>query len=248
MTVGLLLLAPAVFLLAGFVKGVVGFGLPTVALAAMALATGPVEAMALMLAPACVTNAWQALAGDCLRTILGRFWTFLPPMTVGIWFASGLLADADAPLLSTLLGAALALYGGIGLAGLQAPRPGRAERWMTPAVGGVNGVVTGLTGTFVVPSALYLQALRMTPAMQVQTMGVLFFTATCALGLGLAGRGLVPESVSWLSAAAVAPALGGWWLGARVRRRLDEGRFRRVFFVAVTLAGAGLVAKAAALS
>lgn len=247
MTIEFLLLATVVFLLAGFVKGVVGFGLPTVALAGMALATGPLEAMALLLAPSFAANAWQALDGGRLREILGRFWTFLPPMAVGAWLASGLLARADALPLSALLGAALALYGGTGLAGLQPPRPGRrSERWLTPAVGGANGVVTGLTGTFVVPSALYLQSLRMAPALQVQTMGVFYFAATCALGLGLAGRGLIPESASWLSVAAVAPALGGWLFGARLRPRLDERRFRRIFFVAIALAGAWLVAKGAA--
>ncbi|MBT5433952.1 MAG: sulfite exporter TauE/SafE family protein, partial [Rhodospirillaceae bacterium] len=59
----ILLLIACAFSLAGFVKGVVGFGLPTVALAVMAIATGAVEAMVLMLAPSLVTNAWQALAG-----------------------------------------------------------------------------------------------------------------------------------------------------------------------------------------
>ncbi|MBT6204904.1 MAG: sulfite exporter TauE/SafE family protein [Rhodospirillaceae bacterium] len=239
----ILLLIACAFSLAGFVKGVVGFGLPTVALAVMAIATGAVEAMVLMLAPSLVTNAWQALAGGHLKIILRRFWSFLLLMAAGILFASGLLAAADARALSGMLGIALVLYGAISLAGPQVPSPGRREIWLTPVVGLVNGIITGLTGTFVVPSVLYLQSLRLTPGLQVQAMGVFFFTATCVLGIGLAGHGLMGGSVSWLSIVAVAPALAGMWLGARLRKKLDAGRFRKVFFCAVTVVGGYLVVK-----
>ena len=44
------------FVLAGLVKGVVGFGLPTVALAVLTVTIGLKEAMVLMLVPAFVTN------------------------------------------------------------------------------------------------------------------------------------------------------------------------------------------------
>ena len=66
------LLVSAVFLLAGFIKGVAGFGLPTVTLGILALSRPLPEAMALMLVPALVTNIWQALAGPALWTALRR--------------------------------------------------------------------------------------------------------------------------------------------------------------------------------
>ncbi len=50
------------FLLAGFVKGVVGLGLPTVALALLTATLGLREAVALMLVPSFATNLWQGLA------------------------------------------------------------------------------------------------------------------------------------------------------------------------------------------
>src|SRR5690606_13714915 len=62
------------FVLAGLVKGVIGFGLPTVAVALLTLTIGLKDAMALMLVPSLVTNLWQALAGGRLWTILRRFW------------------------------------------------------------------------------------------------------------------------------------------------------------------------------
>ncbi len=210
-----LILIACTLLLAGFVKGVVGFDLPTVALVVLALFTGVVEAMALILVPAAVTNLWQALAGGNLAAILRRFWPLLAMLCLGAWISAGWLVGADALVLSVGLGALLVFYAAISLGGLQLPPPGLGERWWTPIVGLVNGLITGLTGTFVVPSVLYLQALRLAPDHLVQTMGVFFFTASLALCFGLADHGLIAGGVPWLSAAGVIPACWAWpWVRA----------------------------------
>ena len=49
-----------VYILAGFVKGVVGVGLPTISLAMLAI-LGLKEAMLILLAPSLITNLVQAL-------------------------------------------------------------------------------------------------------------------------------------------------------------------------------------------
>jgi len=59
----LVALVAATFLLAGLVKGVVGMGLPPVAIGIMALAMPPAQAAALVLVPAFVTNIWQMMSG-----------------------------------------------------------------------------------------------------------------------------------------------------------------------------------------
>lgn len=145
--------------------------------------------------------------------ILRRFRGLPVAMAGAIWPASGWLAGADAALLSTLLGLALAFYGTAGLAGLQLPSPGGRVSWLGPLVGGVNGIVTGFTGILVVPGALYLQALRLAPGVLVQAMGALFFWASAWLTTALAARGLLAAEVSLLSLLATAPALAGLWLG-----------------------------------
>jgi uncharacterized membrane protein YfcA len=240
----ILLLIAGAFLLAGFVKGVVGFGLPTVSLVVLALSLGVVEAMALILAPAAVTNLWQALAGGHLVAILKRFWPLLAALCLGTWISAGWLAGADALFLSGGLGMLLVLYAAISLTDVALPAPGSGERWWTPAVGLVNGLITGLTGTFVVPSVLYLQALRLPADQLVQTMGVFFLTASLALSFGLAEHGLIDGDAPWLSAAGVIPALLGMALGARLRRWMHPDVFRRVFFVALLLLGAYMAVRA----
>jgi hypothetical protein len=56
----------AVFILAGFVKGVVGLGLPTISMGLLAVVMPPIEPAALLILPSLMTNAWQMLAGPSL--------------------------------------------------------------------------------------------------------------------------------------------------------------------------------------
>jgi uncharacterized protein len=104
-------------------------------------------------------------------------------------------------------------------------------------------VLTGLTGTFVMPSMLYFQALALPRDLLVQTMGVLFSVSTAAIALALAGEGLVTGELGLMSVAAIVPAIAGMVLGQTVRRRLSEATFRRVLYVALLLLGLYLAAK-----
>src|SRR6266849_4316026 len=66
----------AVFLLAGGIKGVLGLGLPTVAMGLLSVAMTPAEAAGILVIPALVTNIWQVALGPALLTLVRRFaWT-----------------------------------------------------------------------------------------------------------------------------------------------------------------------------
>lgn len=233
------------FLLAGLVKGVIGLGVPTVSLALLAATLGLQPAMALLLFPAFVTNLWQGLVGGHLRPLLRRLWTLLLAVCLATWLGVWLLSALEASLLSALLGALLCLYAALSLVRPQVRQPGRHETWLSPLVGGVNGLLTGMTGSFVVPGVLYLQALGLARDALIQAMGLLFTVSTLALGLSLGDRQLLSSDLALLSAAAVAPALLGMLLGQRVRQRLSETVFRKVFFAALLLLGAYIVVRAA---
>ena len=68
------------FLLAGLVKGAIGLGLPTVAIGLLGLIMTPAQAAAIMVAPALITNVWQAAVGGNLFPLIRRIW----PMLAGI--------------------------------------------------------------------------------------------------------------------------------------------------------------------
>lgn len=52
-----------VFVLAGLVKGVIGLGLPTIAMGLLALVMAPIEAAAILILPSFLTNVWRWRVG-----------------------------------------------------------------------------------------------------------------------------------------------------------------------------------------
>ena len=73
----LLIMVGMVFCLAGFVKGMVGLGLPTVSLGLLSIIVDLPTAMALLVMPSLATNVWQALAGGQIGALWRRLWRFL---------------------------------------------------------------------------------------------------------------------------------------------------------------------------
>ena len=72
-----------VFLLAGYVKGVIGMGLPTIAMATLGLLLEPAQAAALLVIPSLVTNeAASPLAG-------------VTPTLLSLAITSGFLSAVD---------------------------------------------------------------------------------------------------------------------------------------------------------
>ena len=234
---GAIVIVALTFLLAGFTKGVVGLGLPTVSLALLTVFFGLREAMVLMLVPSFVTNVWQALDGPHFRNVVGRFWPLLLVGFLGTWATAGLIAKTDATLLAAILGTSIIIYAAFGLSPAKIPNPKAQERWLSPLTGGLTGVLTGLTGSFVVPSVLYFQSLQLPREYLIQVMGTWFSVATFALGMALGWQSLLPFDQGIVSAGALIPAVGGMVLGQMVRRRLSEQVFRKVFFVSLLILG-----------
>lgn len=233
----------AVLLLAGFVKGVVGLGLPTVSLGLLTAVFGLKAAIALMLVPSFATNLVQGLVGGELGQIMRRLWLLLVVACIAIWLSSGLLAGADTAILSAVLGLSLCLYSGLSLTRPQVQAPSDKERWLSPLVGAINGGLTGLTGSFVVPGVLYLQALGFQRDVFIQAMGVLFTVSTVALAGSMSGRGLLTADLGLLSMVGLIPAFAGMYIGQKVRKRLSEERFRQIFFISVGVLGAYIIVR-----
>ena len=234
-------LVAGTFLLAGLVKGVVGLGLPTVAMGLLGLAMPPAEAAALLLVPSLVTNVWQLLAGPRFGALLRRLRGMMFGVVAGTLAGSGLIAGTTARAATAALGGALALYG---VAGLLKPRlrvPAAVEPWAGPLVGGATGLVTGATGVFVVPAVPYLGSLGLARDDLVQALGLSFTVSTLALAAGLAWHGALPVKAAGASLLALVPALAGMVLGGWLRTRVRPETFRPCFFVGLLLLGGELV-------
>ena len=227
-----------IFMLGGVVKGVAGFGLPTVSLGLLALTRPLPEAMALVLLPTLATNAWQALASGALRPVLRRLAGFLVAACLGTLVAAGQLARADAAVLAGLLGLLMAASAAVALLGPRWPLPPpEQERWLSPVFGAVSGAIAGLTGSFMMPAAPWLAALRLPRGEFVQAFALGAVVATVTLGLAMAGQGLIPPGLGLASVLVLAPAFLGMAVGARLRRVLSEAGFRTTIQMCLLVLG-----------
>jgi uncharacterized membrane protein YfcA len=232
------------FFLGGIVKGVIGTGLPTIALALLTATIGIREGMAIILLPSILTNLQQGLLGGHLRSVLKRSWTFLLSTFATIWLGAALLASTDVTLLSGLLGAILLVYSAFGLRMKNLPHPGKMEPWMSPLFGAINGLLTGMTGSSVIPGVLYLQSLDIGRHMLVQTMGLLFLTSSTTLAFALQKHQLLTRELIVLSALAFIPAYIGMLIGVRIRNRISDTLFKQFFFIFMFLLGIYIVLRA----
>lgn len=233
-----------VFLIAGAVKGVIGLGLPTVSLGLLTVALDLKTAMVLLIVPSLVTNLWQAAVGGNAKAILHRLWPFLLMATVTVWIGVATLTRANPSLLTALLGAQLVIYSLVSLAGIRLAIPVRHEGWAGSLIGTVNGVLTGMTGSSVVPGVMFLQAIGLPRDVLIQAMGILFAASTLALAAALQQASFITVEHGILSGAAVLPAIAGMMGGQWIRKGLSERRFRMVFFVGLLVLGAYLIANA----
>jgi len=233
----------AVFVLAGLVKGVIGLGLPTVAMALLALGMSPAQAAALLLVPSLLTNVWQCRPWRALPGLLRDTW----PLHLGIFFGTLLVgAWIGAPsgaLAGVVLGLVLVAYAAIGLRGW---RWRGASRSSGLPAGLVTGALTAMTGVFVVPAVPWLQGRIEARERLMQAMGLAFTVATLALGAQLAMHGALAAGRLGASLLLVLPALLGMAVGARLRGRLSPTLFRRCFFGGIGALGAWMLLRALA--
>lgn len=237
----LLLFIAATFLLAGFVKGVIGLGLPTIAVGVLGVVMAPAQAAALLAVPNLVTNGWQLATGPGLRRILSRLWPMLAGIVAGTWLGAGLIEQQKNGSATFWLGIALVLYGLVGLKAAKLRVPAGAEGWLGPLVGLATGLATAATGVFVLPAVPYLQALGLKKDDLVQALGMSFTTSTIALALGLASQAVWQGDQFVLSVMAVAPALAGMRAGHYLRRAISPQTFRRWFLIMLALLGAEML-------
>ncbi len=236
-----LVLVTLTFLAAGLVKGVVGLGLPTIVLGMLTLPLGITQAIAVLLVPSLVTNAVQGFSGPTPLVTARRLLPLLAAASLGILVGTGALARSTGNGPAVALGVLIALHGAISLLAPPLPHPGRNERWLGPVAGLLNGLITGFTGSAILPAVLYFQALALDKERLVQAMGLVFCVSTAVLMVAFTRFELLTPELALLSALALLPALLGLWLGAKIRRRIAEERFRRLLYLALVVLGAGIV-------
>lgn len=223
-------------------------GLPTFAIGILGLVIPPVEAAAMLVLPALITNIWQLFAGPSFKVFAKRFTTLLIGVCVGTPIGVGFITSGKTHLVTIGLGCVLIAYGVYGLTAAKIEIRPSSEWWVSPIIGFITGILMGATGISVLPVAPYFSALNLKRDDLIQSLGLVFTVSSFALAIGLSLAGKFQMDLAASSLFALIPAFAGMFIGQSIRMRLRQDIFRRCFFIGLVILGAYMAIRALLLA
>lgn len=235
--------ACGVTLLAGFVKGAVGFAMPLVMISGLTLFLDPLVALAGVILPIVLSNLLQVMRfswAQAREALLG-FWRYILMVCLMITVAAQFVTAIPASTFFLVLGVPTVVLSMVQLVGFKFQI---ASAWRRPSewgVGFVSGAIGGLTGTWGPPTVLYLIALNTPKAKQMLVQGVVYGLGSFSLLAGHLQSGVLNAVTAPWSAVLLIPAFLGMQMGFLMSDRLNPDMFRRMTLMVLVIAGANLV-------
>ena len=235
--------AVLVALLAGVVKGMVGFAMPMIMISLLGSFVAPDVALAGLILPTLVTNGMQALRqgwGQAWVSIK-KFRLFMLIGLVAMLVSAQLVRILPQETLLLMIGLPVVLFCAAQLMGVGLRLPERDRAWIEGAIGGFAGFIGGFSGVWGPPTVMYLTALDTPKAEQMRVQGVIYGLGAIALFGAHVGSGVMRAETLPFSAAMVVPAVLGTWIGFQIQDRIDQRAFRKATLAVLMIAGLNLV-------
>lgn len=235
--------ACAVTLLAGFVKGAIGFAMPLIMISGLSLFLDPLIAIAGIILPVVMSNFLQvarfswAEAKDAMR----EYWRYILIVCVAIVIVAQFVTLIPVRTFYLILGIPVVALSLIQLFGVRFHIPPNRRRFAEWSAGALAGSLGGLTGTWGPPTVLYLIALETPKAKQILVQGVVYGLGSISLLAGHLQSGVLNTVTAPFSAALLIPAFLGMRVGFWLSDRLNPDLFRKITLIVLVIAGLNLV-------
>ena len=237
----LIAFASAVLLLAGTVKGFIGLGMPTVALALLTLQLDARSAVTLILIPMLLSNVWQFWRGPDMALCAKQHWRYAVILTLfvaaTVWFSQ----SAPDGFLRAVLGVFVLAFCFFSWRNMVPPLPSHRVRLYEAISAVVAGLVGGLTAAWAPPLAMYLPGLRLERDAFVQALGFLITAGSVSVFVMFIAVGHSSALELVVSGFLLIPTLIGFAAGERLRHRSNPDQFKAIFLGAFSVLGANLV-------
>ncbi len=230
-------------LLAGFVKGSVGFALPMITVSGVGALMSAEAAIAAIILPGLVTNAQQAFRGGAQAAVATarKYWRLNLVLLLLIGLFAQLLILLPDWLFFVILGSMVTVAGGLQLIGWRPRFPPRLTHRVELGIGLLAAFFGGLAGVWGPPITLYLLARETPKVEQIRAQGIAFLIGSVVLLAAHMHSGLLNANTLPFSAWLVLPALTGMLLGFWVQDRLNQEVFRKATLLVLILAGLNLL-------
>jgi uncharacterized membrane protein YfcA len=227
---------------AGIVKGATGFGLPLLAVPALANILGPKQAVIIMSIPSFLVGAWMMTQS--------RAWTMIGKMGPLVWLVvtllagtvigAKILASVDTTYIGVAVGITAITFTLVALRGKPLDLRDHADR-LAPVFGAIGGVLNGATNTYGPLIAMYLRAIQLDKLTFVATINLLFTVSGLVQISSFWALGLYSTESLLMSFAACVPIAAGVLLGMRANFLMGQKVFDRVVLAVIFVSGMRLI-------
>jgi uncharacterized membrane protein YfcA len=228
-------------IVAGLLKGIIGVGMPVVALPLLALFIDIKSAAMLLSMPLIFSNLPQALEGGKTGRCLMQLLPVILGMIPGLFLGVRILLALDANLAKIIAGLVLMGVGGVTLL---APKLQLQPRLVLPTgitfgfFGGILGSIAAMPGPLVF---IFLLAKRLRGKAFTKEASLYLVVSAGLLGILLTAS----RQFNWLdvsvSMAATLPVVLGMYVGQQMRDKIAPETFKILVLIAVIAAGADLL-------
>ena len=216
-----------VYLLAGLVKGAMGFGLPVVSVALLPFFLPVETALALNAVVIVLTNLQQIRQGGEYRVGFAAAWPMMLGMSLMVPVGAVFAAGMDTTTLMTILGSFVLIFVVSSFVNPELRTPRGWERRVGFAMGLASGVVGGLTSAPGPIFVMYVVSLHLARPVYITALGFIMALFGTVAALSYAWTGLLRSEHVAPALLSVPLAMLGMWLGDRWARRLPVATFRK---------------------
>lgn len=231
-----LVIALTAFGLGAIIKGVMGFGLPLLAIPAMTAAHSLPMALSIAVVPVVATNVWQLWTFRAARTEA----TFLPVFLIvgagGLIFGVFALSWVRDAYLEIALGGLVLVYLALRLRGKTGVQPRWASHRFSPLAGGLAGTVHGATGLSGLVGTPYLHAMSLPRPAFVFANGAMFTLFSALQAPTLWALGLYEPYAIWIGVLTLPVVIAGLWVGSTLGARLKSEAFSTAVLIILACA------------
>ena len=229
---------------AAFVKGITGMAFPLFATPVVALLTDMRTAIVVLLAPNILMDIVLIARRRFPLEHLKRLWPMLLVGILGVFLGTYLLVTIPERAVNLILAAIICVFVGQSLWGKGMALPARWEPAVSPMVGLLAGLLTGVSNTLSPIVAIYMLSLQLAKFDFVKSVALVFFAFKVAQTAAVWRWNLFTPARLWLSALTMLFAFAGFGIGLYLQDRINQRTFNRVLLVLLTVMAVLLAAKA----
>ena len=234
----------SVGLIAGIVKGIVGFALPMILISGLSILISIEQALASLILPTIFTNLIQSFttSKSSFYKTIGNYKIFLFFSSFFLVISSQIYVILATELIMGFIGIILFVYTFSQILGYELKFT--KNNFLTVVIGSINGFLGGISGIWGPLTVSYLTSLKIEKNEQIKIQGIMYSFGSILLLIGHLYSGILNLYIVSLSLALVPLCIIGLFIGSIIRNKINHATFKTITLIMILIASINLIRKA----